>query len=106
MGSAIDIVERCGVPRFYFVDFPLGNPCGKPYDDAMQFDIVNAALRLFTSAEAPRTVEVDPHHWGSDAWRQRYMAIKPEDRERMLRLGEARRRERQHLREIGQVREG
>jgi D-proline reductase (dithiol) PrdB len=26
VGSALDVVEHCGVPRFYFTDFPLGNP--------------------------------------------------------------------------------
>jgi len=34
IGSARDIVEECGVARFVFSDFPLGNPCGKPYDVA------------------------------------------------------------------------
>ncbi len=36
IGSALDIVEECGVPRFFFVDLPLGNPCGKPWDVSMQ----------------------------------------------------------------------
>ena len=42
--SARDIVEECGVPRFLFVDFPLGNPCGKPWDAEMQRRIVGGAL--------------------------------------------------------------
>jgi len=29
-GSALDIVEASGAPRFAFTDFPLGNPLGKP----------------------------------------------------------------------------
>ena len=105
LGSAIDIVEHCGVPRFYFVDFPLGNPCGKPYDQEMQESIVSAALRLFESASQPRTVVKDPNRWGSDEWRNRYMEIKPEDRERMLLQGEERRRKRKHLRDIGHTRQ-
>ena len=32
MGCAKDIVEHCGVPRFVFSDFPLGNAAGKPHD--------------------------------------------------------------------------
>ena len=40
LGSALDVVEHCGVPRFLFTDFPLGNPCGKPFDTAMQEAIV------------------------------------------------------------------
>ena len=47
IGSARDIVEQCGVPRFLFTDFPLGNPCGAPYDVAMQSSIVGMALDLF-----------------------------------------------------------
>jgi hypothetical protein len=31
-GCARDIVECCGVPRFVFSDFPLGNPTGRPLD--------------------------------------------------------------------------
>jgi D-proline reductase (dithiol) PrdB len=30
IGSALDVVECCGAPRFYFNEFPLGNPCGTP----------------------------------------------------------------------------
>ena len=32
LGAARDIVEECGVARFVFTDFPLGNPCGRPHD--------------------------------------------------------------------------
>jgi len=32
MGCAKDIVEHCGVPRFLFSDFPLGNSAGRPFD--------------------------------------------------------------------------
>jgi D-proline reductase (dithiol) PrdB len=30
VGCAKDIVEYCGVPRFLFSDFPLGNAAGRP----------------------------------------------------------------------------
>ena len=46
LGSARDIVEHCGVPRFVFTDFPIGNPCGKPYDVPMQRSIVALGLDL------------------------------------------------------------
>ena len=46
MGSARDIVEECGVARFVFTDFPLGNPTGKPDDVAMQTSITGMALDL------------------------------------------------------------
>ena len=41
IGSARDIVEQAGVARFLFSDFPLGNPCGIPYDVEMQTAIVS-----------------------------------------------------------------
>ena len=47
IGSARDIVEECGVPRFLFSDFPLGNPCGKPDDSMMQRDTIGYAFDLF-----------------------------------------------------------
>ena len=36
MGGAKDIVEHCGVPRFLFSDFPLGNSAGRPFDAESQ----------------------------------------------------------------------
>jgi D-proline reductase (dithiol) PrdB len=55
IGSALDVVEHCGVPRFYFTDFPLGNPCGHPWQPDMQREIVRQALTLFETAKTPRT---------------------------------------------------
>jgi len=75
IGSARDIVEECGVPRFLFVDFPLGNPCGKPGDVEMQSAIVGMALDLVESATAPRTTVQAPFRWGTNDWRDNYMAV-------------------------------
>ena len=55
VGSALDIVEHCGVPRFYFTDFPLGNPCGHPWQPEMHREILRQALSLFETAKTPRT---------------------------------------------------
>ncbi len=104
LGSALDIVSHCGVPRFYFVDFPLGNPCGKPYDVVMQKKIVSAALSMFETSTAPRALAIDENQWGSEEWRERYMQLHPEDLESLRQQGEERRRERQRLRDLGQVR--
>ena len=60
VGSARDIVEHCGVARFYFSDFPLGNPCGHPGNPRMQAATVAAALRLIESAAGPRTTLRSP----------------------------------------------
>ena len=87
VGSALDIVEHCGVPRFVFSDFPLGNPCGKPWDVDMQRAIVAQALELFEAAETPRTTVEMPFRWEGDAWRSAYMEVCEEDREALLRKG-------------------
>ncbi len=75
IGSARDIVEYCAVPRFLFVDFPLGNPCGKPNDLAMQTDLVGQALSLFENAVVPETTVKATAQWGDDEWRTSYMRI-------------------------------
>lgn len=94
LGSAKDIVEYCGVPRFLFTDFPLGNPCGKPYDVAMQRDIVRRGLSLLAEASAPRTTVQTPHAWGPDqSWRTKYMEVNAENLEQLRREGEQRREE-------------
>ena len=106
LGSALDIVEHCGAPRHAFTDFPLGNPCGKPYDADMQRDIVRAAVSLLEQAAGPRALIRSPFAWGSDDWREGYMRIRPEDLKRLAAAGAARRTQRQALRERGQVRAG
>ena len=104
LGSALDIVEHCGVPRFAFLDFPLGNPCGKPYDVAMQREVVGAAVDLFESAGAQPTLRL-PHRWSEDeSWRDAYMAISEADLDALRRKGEERRAHRQALRAAGRVR--
>ena len=55
VGVARDIVETCGVPRFLFVDFPLGSPCGEPWNVAQQREIFEMALGLLETAQAPRS---------------------------------------------------
>ncbi len=90
MGCARDIVEECGVPRFVFTDFPLGNPCGKPWDVSMQRSIVGIALDLLAQAFMPRTTVQTPFAWGDDAWRDAFMRI--DNRDQLAAEGEERRR--------------
>jgi D-proline reductase (dithiol) PrdB len=94
IGSARDIVEECGVPRFVFADFPLGNPIGKPDDVDMQSATVELALATLETAIAARTTVQTPFVWspGDDGWRERYMTIA--DAEALATEG-ARRRARQ-----------
>ena len=105
IGSARDIVEECGVPRFLFSDFPLGNPCGKPGDHAMQRDIVAYAFDLLETASLPRTTVQTPFVWDEDAsWKQRYARVDAESSERLRRAGEARRALQEHKKETDRAR--
>jgi D-proline reductase (dithiol) PrdB len=104
VGSARDIVEQCGVPRFVFTDFPLGNPCGVPYDVAMQRAIAGYALDLLEGATHPRTTVQTPFTWPDDEWRRNYMYVGPENREALARAGEHRRARQQRRRVEGRTR--
>lgn len=92
VGSARDIVEEAGVARFLFVDFPLGNPIGKPYDVAQQRSITSAALDVLERSWAPRTTVQADVTWGDDAWRDRYMRIVEDNRAAPAAEGTAHRR--------------
>ena len=70
MGCAKDIVEYCGVPRFLFSDFPLGNPTGRPHDPQSQAFTLELALRVLEAAPGPRTTVQSPLRWSADsAWK-------------------------------------
>jgi hypothetical protein len=66
MGCAKDIVEHCGVPRFLFSDFPLGNSAGRPFDVESQAQTLELALRLLESAPGARTTVQSPLRWSDD----------------------------------------
>ena len=66
LGCARDIVEHCGVPRFVFSDFPLGNAAGRPFDEDSQRTTLDLALGLLESARAPRTTVQSPLLWSED----------------------------------------
>ena len=73
MGCALDIVEHCGVPRFVFSDFPLGNGAGKPHDIASQNQTLQLALDLLVEAEAPRSTITSSIEWAEDHdWKMDY----------------------------------
>jgi hypothetical protein len=67
MGCAKDIVEYCGVPRFLFSDFPLGNSAGRPFDADSQALTLELALRVLESAPGARTTVQSPLRWREDA---------------------------------------
>ena len=76
MACAKDIVEHCGVPRFLFSDFPLGNAAGRPKNSQSQAFTLELALRVLESAPAPRTTVQSPLLWSSDpSWKLDYSNI-------------------------------
>ncbi|HVT50115.1 MAG TPA: hypothetical protein VHE77_01015 [Dongiaceae bacterium] len=87
MGAARDIVELCGVPRFVFSDFPLGNAAGKPHDVGSQDLTLNLALDLLEQATAPRSTVQSPLRWSADeAWKRDYgniVGLAPAELERL-----------------------
>jgi len=83
MGCAKDIVEYCGVPRFLFSDFPLGNSAGRPFDAESQAATLELALAVLETAPAARTTVQSPQRWREDAsWKLDYSnvaAMTPEE---------------------------
>jgi hypothetical protein len=83
MGAAKDIVEHCGVPRFLFSDFPLGNSAGRPHDPESQAQTLELALRVLETAPAARTTVQSPLRWRDNAaWKLDYnnlAKLTPED---------------------------
>ena len=108
VGSARDIVEECGVARFVFSDFPLGNPCGVPFDRGMQRAIVGIALDLLESATLPRTTVQTPFVWdeADESWKDVFARVDDRNREALHRIGEARRAAQRGARSGGRSREG
>lgn len=83
MGCARDLVETCGVPRFLFSDFPLGNSCGRPNDLDSQRVILGMALDLVASAVAPRTTVQTPFVWSEDhTWKGDFWRVDEDDARR------------------------
>jgi hypothetical protein len=51
-------------PRSVFVNFPMGNPFGRPHDAAMQRRILLDALELARTATTPGALVDLPYQWG------------------------------------------
>jgi hypothetical protein len=106
VGSARDIVEEIGVPRFLFVDGPLGYPFGPPGDAAQQQRVCAQALDLLERAWAPCTTVLAEATWGDDdGWRDRYMRVEEANRHTLAEAGEQRRSEQEQARSEGRVRD-
>ena len=94
IGSALDIVENCGVARYLHTDYPLGNPCGAPGDVFSQLGIVHQAIKLLQEAKRPETTRRSNIGWrGGDDWRDDYSRVDDSNREELRQRGERRRQQ-------------
>lgn len=105
IGSARDIIEEIGVPRFLFVDFPLGYPAGKPGDTEQQTRICAQALDVLEGAWTARTTVQADAEWGDDDWRTNYMRVDNETRETLAEAGDSRREDQQLSKTDGRARQ-
>ncbi len=95
------------MPRYLHVDFPLGNPCGRPYDRAMQEEILGHALGWFTNASEKQWLARSPVEWSHDqSWRDDYSRVDDSNREELRQRGEARRRQQEEAKRSGAERSG
>ena len=63
MAAARDIVEHCGVARMLHLDFPLGSPCGEPFNKKQQSEALDLAFQLFENVDGPRSTTTAPFVW-------------------------------------------
>ncbi len=105
IGAARDIVEHCGVARFLFVDFPLGSPCGEPWDLDQQRDIFRQALDLLENAPGPMTTREAGYSWGNgEDWKRLvFTPEQPWQDEETAAKWKARKEEYRRLKEEGKV---
>ncbi len=61
-----DLTEQVLPPRSVFVNFPMGNPFGRPGDVAMQRRVLRDALRLAETATRGGELVDLPYAWGED----------------------------------------
>ncbi len=90
IGSARDIIEELGVPRFAFTDLPLGNPIGPADDPDQQRRVLATALSAAAAMTLPRTTSQIDTTWNGDPdWRTTFMSL--DDPEALRAEGDARR---------------
>lgn len=83
MGLVARVVEQAGIPtvvvstgrdlsaqvkppRTVFVNFPMGNPFGRPFDRQQQRTILLDALHALESVETPGAMIDLPYEWGEE----------------------------------------
>ena len=75
--NARDITASAGNPRQIFLNYPLGNPAGRPHDPDNQRDVLRAGLKLLEEADKPGIIVDLPYVWSdSKAWIEDFMTDK------------------------------
>ena len=59
-----DLSAQVRPPRTVFVNFPMGNPFGKPFDKALQRRILLDVLRALESVKTGGEIIDLPYEWG------------------------------------------
>jgi hypothetical protein len=72
--TARDIAATAGNPRQIFVNYPLGNPAGRPHDPENQRDVLRAGLKLLEEADRPGIIVDLPYVWSeNNLWMKNFM---------------------------------
>lgn len=72
--NARDIAASAGNPRQIFLNYPLGNPAGRPHDAHNQREVLRAGLKLLEEADRPGIIIDLPYVWSeSKEWMEKFM---------------------------------
>ena len=72
--NARDIGARAGNPRQIFLNYPLGNPAGRPHDPENQREVLSAGLKLLKEADRPGIILDLPYEWSENReWMNKFM---------------------------------
>jgi len=72
--NARDIAASAGNPRQVFLNYPLGNPAGRPHDPENQRSVLAAGLKLLEDADRPGIIIDLPYVWSdSREWIAKFM---------------------------------
>jgi D-proline reductase (dithiol) PrdB len=72
--NARDIAASAGNPRQIFLNYPLGNPAGRPHDPENQRRVLRAGLTLLQDAGEPGIIVDLPYTWSdSRKWMEKFM---------------------------------
>jgi hypothetical protein len=72
--NARDIASSAGNPRQIFLNYPLGNPAGRPHDADNQREVLRTGLKLLEEADKPGIIIDLPYVWSeSKEWMAKFM---------------------------------